>query len=126
MFNVPEKYRVKKHPTLSSTYRYGNNGAFRVPLNINQVLWVIASDDDGWEHVSVHEVKSGHKRTPNWEQMCFIKNLFWSEEDCIIQYHPPKSDYIDCHKNVLHLWRPVGQKIPQPPSIMVGPKSKKK
>ena len=53
------------------------------------------------EHVSV----KGPKDTPRWETMCVIKDLFWDDEDEVIQYHPKKSEYVNMHKNVLHLWR---------------------
>ena len=55
-----------------------------------------------------------------WEEMCFIKSLFWSEDDCVIQYHPPKSDYVNNHQYCLHMWRPIEQSLPTPPSFMVG------
>ena len=77
---------------------------------------VIASDGAGWEHVSV----SLKNRTPNWAEMCFIKDLFWNEEDCVVQFHPPKSEYVDNHPNCLHLWKPIGKQIKTPPSILVG------
>lgn len=69
-----------------------------------------------WEHVSI----STQTRCPTWEEMCFVKDLFWDEEDCVVQYHPPKSDYINCHPRCLHLWRPIGLEIPRPPKILVG------
>jgi hypothetical protein len=53
--------------------------------------------------------------------MCFVKDLFWDDEECVMQLHPPKSDYVNCHPNCLHLWKPVGQDIPRPPSELVGP-----
>ncbi|MCR4532718.1 hypothetical protein NUV62_17465 [Acinetobacter venetianus] len=70
----------------------------------------------GWEHVSV----SLPARCPTWEEMCFIKSLFWGEDDCVIQYHPPKSDYVNNHQYCLHMWRPIEQSLPTPPSFMVG------
>jgi hypothetical protein len=84
------------------------------------VAWCIASDGHGWEHVSVHVKENGFSETPTWDEMCEIKALFWDDEDCVIQYHPPKSDYVNNHPNVLHMWRPVGVEIQRPPSIMVG------
>ena len=36
------------------------------------------------------------------------KALFWDEDDCVIQYHPPRSEYVNNHQNCLHLWRPIG------------------
>jgi hypothetical protein len=71
-----------------------------------------------WEHVSV---STSRARTPTWAEMCQVKDLFWDEEDCVVQYHPPRSDYVNHHPYVLHLWRPIGVTLPRPPSIMVGP-----
>lgn len=73
-----------------------------------------------WEHVSARARDYKGERTPTWDEMCWIKNLFWDDEECVIQYHPPKSDYVNNHPNVLHLWKPVGIEIPRPPSIAVG------
>lgn len=115
-FNVPEKYRVTKGAT-GSTSEAGNNGAFFIPRNgKNTPMKVIASDGMGWEHVSV----SLPDRCPTWKEMCMIKDLFWEPEDTVIQYHPPKSEYINNHPNCLHLWRPVGIEIPLPDKFMVG------
>jgi hypothetical protein len=53
--------------------------------------------------------------------MCFIKDTFWDGEDCVMQLHPPRSEYVNNHPYCLHLWRPTdGRVIPQPPSIFVG------
>lgn len=113
-FQVPEKFRITTG-LLGSDSSYGNNGAFWVKTK-KHVFTVIASDQMGWEHVSV----SLPARCPTWEEMCFIKSLFWSEDDCVIQYHPPKSDYVNNHPYCLHLWRPIEQSLPTPPSFMVG------
>jgi hypothetical protein len=60
-------------------------------------LRVIASDGKGWEHISV----SLPNRCPNWREMCFIKSLFWDEEDVVIQYHPyPTSIQIPCGRRM--------------------------
>lgn len=98
----------------------GNNGAFRLEVDGLKVL-VIASDGEGWEHVSVSR-SDGHA-IPSWRLMCRIKELFWDLEDCVVQYHPPTSKYVNFHPQCLHLWRKVGFEFPQPPAWMVGPKS---
>ena len=59
-------------------------------------------------------------RIPTWEEMCKIKSLFWDEEDTVIQYHPAKTEYVNNHPNVLHLWRSIDQVIPTPPTELVG------
>ena len=68
-----------------------------------------------WEHVSV----SLPDRCPTWDEMCFIKDLFWNSDECVVQYHPPKSDYVNVAKNCLHLWKYAGP-MPRPPKIYVG------
>jgi hypothetical protein len=103
---------------------YGNNGAFRLRRD-GVELTVIASDGADWdpvwgfpkwEHVSV----STPRRCPTWDEMQFIKQAFWDDEDCVVQFHPPKSQYVNRHPFCLHLWRPVGVEIPMPPMICVG------
>lgn len=116
-FKVPEMYRIRSGKMGSSPLD-GNNGAFRVPMvkGGNITVNVIASDEGGWEHVSV----SLSNRCPTWEEMCRIKALFWDVEDCVVQYHPPVTEYVNNHPYCLHLWRPVGVEIPAPPRWMVG------
>ncbi len=96
-------------------------GMFMLTGPFGQNLKVISSGSDsefGWEHVSV----SLDRRPPIWEEMCFIKDLFWDEEEVVMQLHPPKSMYINNHPNCLHLWRPLKMTIPIPPMILVGVK----
>jgi hypothetical protein len=119
MFKVPEKYRILEGPMASSPSD-GNNGTFKIYLkskkvNIGSMLYIIASDGLGWEHVSV----STPVRCPTWEEMCLVKDLFWSEDDLVIQYHPRKKDYVDQHRYCLHMWRSTDQEIPTPPNILV-------
>lgn len=118
-FHVPHEKRLVTG-RLKSTSADGNNGVFQVQLN-GVELWCMASDGMAWEHVSVSLKR---KRCPNWEEMCFVKNTFWDEEDCVIQFHPPKKDYINNCGNCLHLWRPTSKLarllIPRPPKILVG------
>lgn len=70
----------------------------------------------GFEHCSV----SLPNRCPSWEQMCVMKELFWEDDEVCMQLHPAKKDYINNMKYCLHIWRPINEKIPTPPSIMVG------
>jgi hypothetical protein len=115
-FHVPEKYRVRTGP-MPSDESNGNNGQFIVKsLKLKIPLACQSSDEFGWEHVSI----STKIRCPTWEEMCFIKDLFWDDEDQVIQYHPPKSAYINCHPYCLHLWRPIGRELIRPPSILIG------
>lgn len=115
-FKFPEKYRVKTGPFGSSAAAGNNGAAFIYTRPLQAPLKVICSDGEGWEHVSV----SLPNRCPTWEEMCKVKDLFWSAEDCVIQFHPPRSEYVNNHPYCLHLWRPVGQQLITPPSILVG------
>lgn len=118
MFKVPERYR-KTIGVLASNASFGNNGAFLISRG-RTYMHIIASDGEGWEHVSVHCVSDGKERTPTWSEMCFVKDLFWSEDDCVIQYHPARTEYVNMHKYTLHLWKPIGETIPIPDKILVG------
>jgi hypothetical protein len=76
---------------------------------------VIFSWGGGWDHVSV----SYPSRCPTWDEMCYIKNVFFEEDECVIQYHPPKGDYVNMHPYCLHMWKPQKQVIPLPPKEFV-------
>jgi hypothetical protein len=121
-----EDGRVTYGP-LASRKSDGAYGGFFVQGPCGARLKIIASGGDpddiesqGWEHVSV----STERRPPNWQEMCFVKDLFWSEDECAIQYHPPKSEYVNNHPYCLHLWSRRDGTIPMPPSILVGVKSR--
>lgn len=122
---VPEKYRIRRGPTASSI-KQGNNGQFLLahPDTTDLQLFCQASNGYGWEHVSisVRRSKNGDclPRCPTWEEMCFVKETFWEEEDVVIQYHPAKSAYCNDHPYVLHLFRPIGCKIPEPSPLLIG------
>ena len=121
VFRVPNHRRVRRGLWATSD-DVGNNGMFLVPIVPGQPIapgmtfTVIASDGGGWEHVSV----SLHDRTPTWEEMCRIKELFWGDEDRVVQFHPPRSEYVNNHPHCLHLWRPTGVTMPFPPPSYVG------
>lgn len=64
---------------------------------------IVSENEMGWEHVSIELCA---RRLPTWEEMCFVKDLFWDDEETVIQMHPKKSQYVDIAE-ALHLWRPV-------------------
>lgn len=75
----------------------------------------IASWGDGWDHVSA----SFKNRTPSWDEMCVVKDVFFKDEEQAVQYHPKKSEHINVHDHCLHLWRKHGEEIPKPPMAHV-------
>ena len=100
---------------------YGMAGAFRLMGPSGSLLLVMSSGIDHenqWEHVSV----SCKDRPPYWEEMCLVKDIFWGEDEIVVQYHPPKSEYVNFHPFTLHMWKPIGMSIPMPPSMLVGPR----
>ena len=123
-FHAPEKFRIRGDPS------WGACGAFLIPAIAPRrpvPLKIVASgsledwnecgfDLPAFEHVSV----STPTRCPTWEEMCFVKALFWDDEDLVIQYHPRRSQYVNNHPNCLHMWRPIGVQIPEPSTLTVG------
>lgn len=97
-------------------------GAFklRCPLSSTYFTVIVSDGTDWavmglpgppWEHVSMSHVS----RTPTWEEMCWLKDLFFGPQECVVQFHPAKSAYVNVHPNCLHLWRIVGGEFPVPP-----------
>lgn len=118
-----EQYRVNDGPR-GSLAEHGANGAFRIPYG-GTILHVISSDGSGWKEIGLagepweHVSVSLRVRTPNWEEMEFIRKLFWTSEETVIQFHVPAKDHVNMHEYVLHMWRPIGVVIPRPPQISV-------
>lgn len=101
-----------------------SNGAFRLPYKggkhrkkVRAWLYVIASTGGDWDHVSVSVCND--MRLPTWAEMAWVKEQFFDAEECVMQLHPPASRYVN-NADVLHLWRPQAETIPQPPAWMVG------
>lgn len=119
---VPEKLesgRIRIGP-MGSDPSYGMCGAFKVigPGHRDMLIIVGATEDpiaEGWEHVSV----SMQSRAPNWQEMCFVKDLCWNDDELVMQFHPPKALHIDIHSHCLHLWRPQNGHVVLPPRLLV-------
>lgn len=134
MFHVPNNYRITDHPLLGTTDKDGNNGAFIIKRANGRELYIIASDASmwtevgftgpRWEHVSVHVYDGKRTLTPRWDEMCLVKDVFWDEEDVVVQFHPKKSEYVNQHPNTLHMYRLIDGEFPTPPMETVGIKSK--
>ncbi len=98
----------------------GEDGfAINIKLSGREWLQIIASWGKGWDHVSVKICNENGGRVPTWVEMCAVKDLFWRPLEWAVQYHPADEDYINCHPNVLHLWKPQRGEIKRPPKILV-------
>lgn len=82
----------------------------------NKWLHFIFSYQMGWEHLSI----SMPNKTPSWEQMCMMKDIFWNKDEACVEYHPKEEDYVNMHKHCLHIWKPTDVELPTPPHILVG------
>lgn len=113
-----DAYRVRSDRVLSVYGNYGDDkaGVFELPSpRTGSRLFIIASSDLGWDHVSV----SLPNRCPNWHEMELVKRTFFADDEIAMQLHVPPKDHISFHPNCLHLWRPIDVAIPLPPKDMV-------
>lgn len=110
------KFRVKNGAWISSDS--DDFGLFFIKFKSSQIpLKVLSSGwkDQEWYHVSV----SLPNRCPTWEEMCFIKELFFGDH-VAIQFHPKKKDYVNNHPYCLHLWANMKDEIKTPHHSLVG------
>lgn len=114
-----------KEGVMASRDSGGFNGYFLFRINGLRVK-VIASDgssdpknpDYQWQHVSVSLVDSVF--TPSWSIMCAVKEMFWGGDEWVVQFHPPRSAYVNNHPGCLHLWKPTAVPLPTPIPSLVG------
>jgi hypothetical protein len=126
-----EKARVRSGPW-ATTPDWGLNGVFILQAPSGAKLSIGSHSGDGkmvaldhsngerhvvdaltgWEHVSVQVEPA--TRTPTWDEMAWVKQLFWEPEECAVEYHPPASQYVRANPYRLHLWRPKHATIPMP------------
>ena len=95
----------------------GLSGFIQLP-NEKRSLAFIASWGGGWDHVSV----SYPNRCPTWDEMQQVKEMFFDDTECVVQYHPTRSQYVNNHPYCLHIWKPRMEIIPTPPTWMAGAK----
>lgn len=119
-----ERYRVVGGHSWASSPSLGMaGGLFLVPGPCGETLTIIVSngtdwpyDAPVWEHVSV----STRRRTPNWREMEFARDLCFEPTETVIQFSVPRDVHVNVHEHCLHLWRPLGVTIPLPPKETVG------
>ena len=122
-FRLLNLFRVTDGP-YATTPEDGFNGMFRIRPRHRRLL-CLASDGMDWKHVSV-SIPGHPEETPTWNEMCMVKDLFFDPEEVAVQYHPPRSQWVNHHPGCLHLFSPTDQEMPQPPHWMVGPLEDKK
>lgn len=88
------------------------------PVTVKR-YWCKFTKAYGWEHLAISPQPQRGK-VPEWTVMCKVKEIFWDDEECCIEYHPRKSEYINNNETCLHIWKPLEAEIPEPPSILLG------
>lgn len=126
-----EKFRHTKSGPMA-TKEGERYGAFFIPHGKDGIVVIYDSGEaykdeggvehpgSGWEHLSARVKMNNGERVPTWEEMCWLKHLFWEDEEVVVQFHPKKSEYVNNHPFVLHLFKEVGKEFPHPPVELVG------
>ena len=109
-----EEILAEKRLTIHNSGPDGCNGIIWRVLEKKPMVF-ICSNGDGWDHVSV----SYRDKTPSWDDMCYVKDIFFGPEECVVQYHPAKSNYVNRHPHCLHIWKKQDFELPTPPLYMV-------
>lgn len=83
--------------------------------------WCKFTSAQGWEHICVSCGGNGtSKKVPSYEVMCAVKDIFWDEEECCVEYHPRKSQYVNNNEGCLHIWKCIDRDFPEPDPLLVG------
>lgn len=77
-------------------YKYVNEKDRQVVI----ISWAIEQDRKMWLHFSM----STAARVPNWDELVRAKEIFLGVESRAIQVIPPRSEYVNLNKRVLHLF----------------------
>lgn len=94
----------------------------RAVLHCGQAkLLVIATCLEGWEHVSVSVFtdrgNASCHRCPTWEEMRFVRDFFWGEDEIVTQFYCPQ---VKDDGRCLHLWRPADGQVRLPGPELLG------
>jgi len=109
------RWRVRAG-TMGSDETSGWNGAFIIPLE-GEIWHVVLSDGMGWRHLSVKNAQK--KVLPSWGIMSRLKELFFSDDAWVVQFHPAKEDAVNDHPYCLHLWESLDESMPHPHVVLV-------
>jgi hypothetical protein len=72
----------------------------------------VEPDGTAWRHVSI----SCADRYPTWDELKDARYRFFDEEAEVVQFFPPRSEYVNLHRNTFHLWHRLDGRrlIPMP------------
>ena len=92
---MPPEWRLRDRTEDGAAW---SNGRLAVILSANTEL-----DDKRWLHLSV-SMMGDPDRLPSWGDLLEVRNLFLGEEALCLHLVPPKSEHVNIHAGVLHLW----------------------
>lgn len=121
---------MRLHPNVEKGRILGGNqgskpgdrfGTFYLAGPNNTLLKVVLCcgiPESPWEHAIVSPYLI--PRYPKWDEMEFVKGLFFDDKETVIQFHAKKSkEGISFGEPYcLHLWRPINQEMLLPPQLM--------
>ena len=110
--------RITDHSVAQHYGGFGDEkcGVFQMLSPIDGApLLVIASNDAGWDHISV----SRKGRSPNQREMDYVFRIFFAADETAVQYFVPTAEHVNNMPNCLHLWRPHHTALPKPPREFV-------
>lgn len=118
-----ERWRLLNNSGCPYVSKYGDQyGVFVLPgPHARELRIIVAPTDQEWQHVSV---SIDGKKLPSWNEMCWVKDLFWEPNETVVQFHPDERESVNNYE-VLHLWRNQNTGHELPPSILVGVKDLK-
>ena len=94
--------RSLKNELIPESRAYVNLGGLRVLISIDET-----ENNNKYLHVSV----SREDRLPSWADMKTAKSIFIGFEKEAFHMLPKESEYVNCHKNCLHLWHDLSEKL---------------
>ena len=98
---------IKNNKRIFSISNLGGLNTAYVKLTDSGTCSVVWSNKENrWEHVSVSP-KVQYK-IPTWNDMCQLKDIFFNDDEEVLQLHPAKNNYVNIKDNCLHLWKPIG------------------
>ena len=103
---------IRANKRFQGKYKAEDGGTGWVTIR-GRMFYVVYSNGGGWDHVSV----SLPNRCPTWDEMCEIKDMFFNEDECCIEFHPKKTEYVNIHPYCLHIWKPQGVELVTPPGL---------
>lgn len=103
---TPEEIAISKRIIIEKNDKEGGYGYLVYGALKNcTVIW---GRNEGGKHDHVSVAPTG--RTPTWEEMCAVKDIFFTDEEECYQVFPKTSEYVNLKKTCLHIWRDTATK----------------